>query len=116
MNLDGLDPAILVPALAAGVLVIATHVPLGQQVLKRGIIFIDLAIAQIAGLGVLLANTLGLQGSIIAVQLTAFGAALVAGQDGGQRALGLGRAHGVRAPCRLAGVAAQHQEPVRVVV
>ena len=45
MNLDGLDPEILAPALAAGVLVIATHVPLGQQVLKRGIIFIDLAIA-----------------------------------------------------------------------
>ena len=63
MNLDGLDPAILVPALAAGVLVIATHVPLGQQVLKRGIIFIDLAIAQIAGLGVLLANTLGERGA-----------------------------------------------------
>jgi len=77
VNLDGLDPAILAPALATGAVVIATHVPLGQQVLKRGIIFIDLAIAQIAGLGVLLANTLGLQGSIIAVQLTAFGAALL---------------------------------------
>ncbi|KGJ99280.1 metal ABC transporter permease [Thalassotalea sp. ND16A] len=42
---------ILLPALVAGVLVLSTHVPLGYQVLKRGIIFIDLAIAQIAGLG-----------------------------------------------------------------
>lgn len=42
---------ILLPALAAGVLVLSTHVLLGRQVLKRGIIFIDLAIAQIAALG-----------------------------------------------------------------
>ena len=40
---------ILLPALIAGILVLSTHVPLGFQVLKRGIIFIDLAIAQIAG-------------------------------------------------------------------
>lgn len=42
---------ILLPALAAGILVLSTHVVLGKQVLKRGIIFIDLAIAQIAALG-----------------------------------------------------------------
>ena len=77
MNLDGLDPAILAPALATGAVVIATHVPLGQQVLKRGIIFIDLAIAQVAGLGVLLANSMDIQDSVMAVQLTAFGAALL---------------------------------------
>ena len=46
-------------ALAAGLLVTATHVPLGIQVLKRGIVFIDLAIAQIAGCGVILADRLG---------------------------------------------------------
>jgi zinc/manganese transport system permease protein len=77
VNLDGLDPAILAPALAAGAVVIATHVPLGQQVLKRGIIFIDLAIAQVAGLGVLLANSMDIQDSVMTVQLTAFGAALL---------------------------------------
>jgi len=76
LNLDGLDPVILAPALAAGTLVVATHVPLGRQVLKRGIIFIDLAIAQIAGLGVLLANTLGFEDSGWAIQATAFSAAL----------------------------------------
>ena len=42
---------ILLPAFAAGILVLSTHVVLGKQVLKRGIIFIDLAIAQIAALG-----------------------------------------------------------------
>ena len=43
--------SLLWPALWASVLVIATHIPLGAQVLARGIIFIDLAIAQVAGLG-----------------------------------------------------------------
>ena len=49
---------ILLPAFLAGLLVLATHVPLGQVVLQRGIIFIDLAIAQIAGLGVILTHLL----------------------------------------------------------
>ncbi|CAM3565267.1 metal ABC transporter permease [Shewanella violacea] len=48
--------SILLPALAAGVLVLSTHVLLGQQVLKRGIIFIDLAIAQVAALGAIVAH------------------------------------------------------------
>ncbi|NVK11287.1 MAG: metal ABC transporter permease [Gammaproteobacteria bacterium] len=45
---------IIAPALVAGIVVMATHLPLGQQVLKRGIIFIDLAIAQIAAIGAML--------------------------------------------------------------
>ncbi|WP_445773323.1 metal ABC transporter permease [Shewanella sp.] len=48
--------SILLPALAAGLLVLSTHVLLGQQVLKRGIIFIDLAIAQIAALGAIVSH------------------------------------------------------------
>ncbi|MRV76164.1 metal ABC transporter permease [Duganella sp. FT92W] len=52
----GLDLTIIAPALAAGLLVLLTHVPLGSQVLKRGIVFIDLAIAQIAALGVIIAG------------------------------------------------------------
>ena len=43
----------------AGLLIVATHVPLGREVLHRGIIFIDLAVAQIAGLGVIVALWLG---------------------------------------------------------
>lgn len=50
-----LEWSILGPAFLAGLLVLATHVPLGIEVLKRGIIFIDLAIAQTAGLGALIA-------------------------------------------------------------
>lgn len=42
-----LDWSIVGPALVAGLLVLATHVPLGMQVLRKGIVFIDLAIAQI---------------------------------------------------------------------
>ncbi|NRD75841.1 metal ABC transporter permease [Shewanella sp. VB17] len=48
--------SILLPALVAGILVLSTHVLLGQQVLKRGIIFIDLAIAQVAALGAIVAH------------------------------------------------------------
>jgi zinc/manganese transport system permease protein len=59
MNLASLDAGILLPAFAAGLLVLASHVPLGQAVLKRGIVFLDLAIAQIAGLGVIIAHSLG---------------------------------------------------------
>jgi zinc/manganese transport system permease protein len=77
MNWDALDWSIVGPALIAGLLVLATHVPLGVQVLDRGIIFIDLAIAQIAGLGVIAADALGLHGGSVAVQAAAVGAALL---------------------------------------
>jgi zinc/manganese transport system permease protein len=40
--------------------VVLSHVPLGRQVLRRGIVFIDLAIAQVAGLGVIAAQSAGL--------------------------------------------------------
>ena len=60
MNILSMDMSILWPALIAGVLVAISHVPLGQQVLARGIVFIDLAIAQVAGLGVIAASSFGL--------------------------------------------------------
>src|SRR5260221_8653050 len=59
MNLNAVDLSILLPAMVAGLLVTATHVPLGMQVLDRGIVFIDLAVAQIPGEGVILADYLG---------------------------------------------------------
>ena len=71
-----LEPGILWPALAAGLLVSATHVPLGVQVLGRGIVFIDLAVAQIAGLGVVFADWLGFEPQGTAVQVSALAAAL----------------------------------------
>ena len=60
MSLFTTDLSILWPALIAGLLVVISHVPLGQQVLARGIVFIDLAIAQVAGLGVIAASSFGL--------------------------------------------------------
>lgn len=77
MNLDTLNLSILGPALLAGLLVLATHVPLGQQVLKRGIVFIDLAVAQIAALGVIAADAMGWEPQGIKVQVAAVCAALL---------------------------------------
>jgi len=71
-----IDLGILWPAFAAGLLVTATHVPLGIQVLARGIVFIDLAIAQVAGVGVIFADWLGLEPQGWAVQAAALAAAV----------------------------------------
>lgn len=75
---DILDWTIIGPALAAGLIVLSTHVPLGQEVLKRGIIFIDLALAQVAGLGVIAAYAMEWEQGGIEVQLAAVSAALIA--------------------------------------
>ena len=77
MHLDALNLSILGPAFLAGLLVLTTHVPLGQQVLKRGIVFIDLAVAQIAALGVIAADTLGWEPQGLGVQLAATSAAIL---------------------------------------
>ncbi|HKW53168.1 MAG TPA: metal ABC transporter permease [Stellaceae bacterium] len=69
---------ILWPAFLAGLLVLSTHVPLGRMVLDRGIVFIDLAIAQVAGLGVVIADFLGWEPNGWSVQASAVAAALVA--------------------------------------
>jgi len=76
MTLDAASLGILLPALIAGLLVTATHVPLGMQVLARGIVFIDLAVAQVAGVGVILADYLGWEPTGAAVQIAALSAAL----------------------------------------
>lgn len=77
MNLDSVELTIIAPAFLAGMLVLATHVPLGAQVLKRGIVFIDLAIAQIAALGVIVAGLANLEQDWM-VQLAA-GASAIGG-------------------------------------
>jgi zinc/manganese transport system permease protein len=77
MSFEGLELSILGPACVAGLLVLSTHVPLGQQVLARGIIFIDLAIAQVAALGVILAQALGVDEHGYGVEIAAALAALV---------------------------------------
>lgn len=77
MNLDAFNLSILIPAFLAGLLVLATHVPLGMQVLSRGIVFIDLAIAQIATLGVIAADRVGFEPQGWVAQVAAVSAALL---------------------------------------
>jgi zinc/manganese transport system permease protein len=77
MNADALDFGLIAPAFVAGLLVLATHVPLGAQVLQRGIVFIDLAIAQIAALGVIVAGSLGVEEHGLGVQAAAASAAVL---------------------------------------
>jgi len=76
MSAAAFDLSIIWPALLAGLLVSATHIPLGIQVLGRGIVFIDLAVAQIAGLGVIFADWLGFEPHGMGVQAAALSAAL----------------------------------------
>lgn len=74
---DWIDWTIVGPAMAAGLIVLSTHVPLGQEVLRRGIIFIDLAIAQVAGLGVIAAHAMDWDPEGAEVQIAAVSAALL---------------------------------------
>ncbi len=67
--------SILWPAFITGLIVAASHVPLGMQVLRKGIVFIDLAIAQIAGFGVIAADALALESGPM-VQMSALVAAI----------------------------------------
>ena len=71
-----IDWSIVGPAFLAGLIVLSTHVPLGEEVLKRGIIFIDLAIAQVAGLGVIAAYAMDWDPQGIEVQIAAVSAAV----------------------------------------
>jgi zinc/manganese transport system permease protein len=76
MTTEGLQAGILLPAFAAGLLVLLTHVPLGMEVLRRGIIFIDLAVAQFAGFGIVAAHALGAESQGWQMQAAALAAAL----------------------------------------
>jgi zinc/manganese transport system permease protein len=74
--MNNIELSILMPALVAGLLVLATHIPFGMKVLERGVIFADLAVAQIAGLGVIVAALLGVNDQPLLVQLIATVSAL----------------------------------------
>lgn len=76
--MNAFEMSIVAPAFLASLLVLSTHVPLGTEVLRRGIIFIDLAIAQVAGLGVIAADSMGWEAEGIMVQIAAVSAALLA--------------------------------------
>jgi len=67
--------AILLPALVAGLLMLLIHVPLGREVLGRGVVFIDLSLAQLAAMGAIFAQTLDMP--FIAAQAFALSFALL---------------------------------------
>jgi len=69
---------ILLPAFVMSALMIITHTYLGLHVLARGIIFVDLALAQIAALGISVAFLLGYEAQSVEAQAFAFGATLFA--------------------------------------
>jgi len=77
VNWTAVDMGILGPALLAGILVTATHIPLGRKVLQRGIIFLDLAIAQVAGLGLIIAYSFDWKPDGWQVQVIAVSAAIL---------------------------------------
>ena len=59
MNNFAQSLSIVLPAMLVGLLVLSTHVPLGREVLSRGIIFLDIAIAQLAAFGVIIVHAFG---------------------------------------------------------
>ncbi len=63
------------PAFVTGLLCTALHAPLGIEVLKRGIVFIDLATAQVAGVAIVALNIWVMNPSWAVTQVAAFGAA-----------------------------------------
>lgn len=71
------DWSLLGPALLAGLLVCTTHVTLGREVLRRGIIFIDLTIAQVAAFGVIALEATGHESHGWSLQVAAGAAALL---------------------------------------
>ena len=72
----GVDLSIVGPAFVTGLVVLASHVPLGRRVLERGIVFLDLAIAQLAATGAVAAHLLGADNEWV-VQIAALSAALL---------------------------------------
>lgn len=75
-NMEAIE--ILLPAFALCVLMLLTHSYFGLHVLSRGIIFVDLALAQIAALGISIAFLLGEETHGSTAQIAAFVATLLA--------------------------------------
>ena len=63
----------MAPAFAVGLIVTAVHAPLGIEVLKRGIVFIDLATAQVVGLAIIVLGLWIEDPSWVVRQSTSFG-------------------------------------------
>lgn len=70
---------ILLPSLIMAIMIQTTHIPLGINILKRGIVFLDIAIAQIAGLGAIIFKVYFLYYNMLFEQLFIVGFAIVGG-------------------------------------
>jgi len=70
---------IIGPALIVGLMISLTHAPLGIEVLKRGIVFIDLAVAQISGLGLVAVGAFVYEPSPWLIQVITLACAILAG-------------------------------------
>ena len=66
----------MAPAFVVGLIVTAVHAPLGIEVLKRGIVFIDLATAQVVGLAIIVLGLWLEEPAWIARQSVSFGAGI----------------------------------------
>lgn len=66
----------MAPAFVVGLIAVAVHAPLGIEVLKRRIIFIDLALAQVVGLAIILLGLWFEEPSWLVLQLASFGAGI----------------------------------------
>ncbi len=75
--LDSTMLEILSPAITVALMISMTHAPLGMEVLRRGIIFLDLAVAQVSGLALLLASIYLEESPWWIYQATAFTGALL---------------------------------------
>ena len=66
----------MAPAFVVGLIVTVVHAPLGIEVLKRGIVFIDLATAQVVGLAIIVLGLWLDEPSWLVRQSTSFGAGI----------------------------------------
>ena len=101
------------PPLLAGLLVSVSLIPLGHQVLQRGVVFMDLAIAQWAVLGALLAQSLWPQlpnrlGSLLAALTGALAVASLVGRLPAYREALIGILYVLAAALAVLAV---HQDP-----
>src|ERR1700744_6798460 len=79
--------ALLAPPFAASLLFVAIHANFGLHVLKRGVIFVDLALAQMSALGATVAFAIGhvptsTAGLVYTFLFSALGAALLTAARG----------------------------------
>ncbi len=69
---------LMLPPIVAGLLILSLHAYLGLHVIGRGVIFVDLAFAQIAALGATVAHLVGIEGGTTMSLVFALGFTMMA--------------------------------------